>query len=270
MILFKRVGESFRRIEGREWALLALETIGVVAGILIAFELNEWAQRRSDAATHHRLMERLFEESKQDVALLRSWRQDLADLIDPEKKFATALGGGACPPAADWNAVNTVNMLPAITAPTSVYQELMGAGGLSSIEREEVRAAIAQFHGSLDWSQKQVDYFRDARVIPLDPSDRRATVRFDPSQEEPEVWTFQRPALCADQAFKNRMASATRAHVVYANYQRALTDDAIIMCAMLGESLGRSCAPGLGALEGKDAELAKKVIAKMRTRPDGD
>ena len=39
MILFKRVGESFGRIEGREWALLFLETLGVVAGILVAFWL---------------------------------------------------------------------------------------------------------------------------------------------------------------------------------------------------------------------------------------
>ena len=68
MILFKRVGESFRKIEGREWALLSLETLGVIAGILIAFELNEWAANRAAAARHHEMMERLFEESEQDVA----------------------------------------------------------------------------------------------------------------------------------------------------------------------------------------------------------
>ena len=43
MILFKRVSESFRHIEDREWMLLSLETLGVLAGILIAFELQQWA-----------------------------------------------------------------------------------------------------------------------------------------------------------------------------------------------------------------------------------
>ena len=74
MILFKRVGESFGRIEGREWALLFLETLGVVGGILIAFELNEWASRRTESARHRQIMERLFEESEQDVASLRAMR----------------------------------------------------------------------------------------------------------------------------------------------------------------------------------------------------
>ena len=44
MILFRRVGEAFRHIEDREWLLLALETLGVLAGILIAFELQLWGQ----------------------------------------------------------------------------------------------------------------------------------------------------------------------------------------------------------------------------------
>jgi hypothetical protein len=67
MILFKRVGDSFRHIEDREWVLLFLETLGVLVGILLAFELQEWGQRRSEAAKHHQLMERLFEESEMDV-----------------------------------------------------------------------------------------------------------------------------------------------------------------------------------------------------------
>ena len=74
MILFSRVRGAFDKIEGREWALLTLETLGVIAGILIAFELNEWASRRAEAARHRQIMERLFEESQQDVASSREMR----------------------------------------------------------------------------------------------------------------------------------------------------------------------------------------------------
>ena len=52
-------------------------------------------------------------------------------------------------------------------APTSVYQELVGAGGLSSIERKDVRDHLAQFHLDLEWAQKQIDYFRALKVTPV-------------------------------------------------------------------------------------------------------
>src|SRR4029078_5990253 len=112
MILFKRVGESIRHIEDRERLLLFLETLGVLVGILLAFELQEWARSRSDAARHRQLMERLFEESEMDVAVLRDVRDVLNGLLPGEKRFAVALAKGHCPPAHEWRAVETIGMLP--------------------------------------------------------------------------------------------------------------------------------------------------------------
>ena len=133
MILFKRVGDSFRHIEDREWTLLFLETLGVLVGILLAFELQEWAQRRSEAAKHRQLMERLFEESELDVAVLRDIRSTSKTMARDEQSFATKLSAGECPPQDAWSTVTTTNMYPPITVPSSVYEELMGAGGLSSV-----------------------------------------------------------------------------------------------------------------------------------------
>lgn len=129
MILFRRLRRGVKQISSRDWALLTLETAGVLAGILIAFQLNEWASRRNQAARHDQLMERLFEESEFGVAGLRGWRDRMRQIVDQESKFAVSLAAGRCPPDADWVAANTVHMMPAVVAPTSVYQELMGAGG---------------------------------------------------------------------------------------------------------------------------------------------
>ena len=63
------------------------------------------------------------------------------------------------------------------------------------------------------------------------------------------------------------MAAATRAHVVYAGYQQSVTDSAIMMCAALGDSLGKRCTPGDGPLLGADAKLAQKTVADMRKKP---
>jgi hypothetical protein len=264
MILFKRLGSSFASIDGREWALLFLETLGVLAGILIAFELQEWGQRRSDAARHRQLMDRLFEESEQDVASTRMLRDVMGKISRDEIAFVTILGQDRCPPEPMWRSVQTVGMLPAFRAPRSVYEELMGAGGLSSIEQPAVRSAVADFHAGIDWSQSQNDYFRSstAESDPVALSDDRMTIRFDAVAGD-EITTFDRQALCADHGFRNKIVSAVRNHAVIARYHKDVTDSAIRMCALLGHSLGRRCVPAEGGqLKGSDADVARKAIAQ--------
>jgi len=265
MILFKRVGESLRHIEDREWALLTLETLGVVLGILIAFELQQWGQQRADAAKHHQLMERLFEESEMDVAVLRQMRDVLNGILDKEKAFALKLDSGQCPPQAEWRAVETISMLPALTAPSSVYQELLGAGGLSSVQRRDVRLAIAQFYGELEWSQQQVAYFRQVKEDPLPNRDPRVTITYDPRAQDPEVTVFDREALCGDHAFKNSYAANLRQHIVFRSFHQGSLESAIGMCVRLGDGQGKQCAPTFGGpLKGPDATYANEETAKMR------
>ena len=117
MILFNRVGSAFKGIEGREWALLSLETLGVIAGILIAFELQEWAANRAASSRHAEVMDRLFEESEQDVASLREIRDALLQQSTREIEFATQLSAGNCPPESSWDAVGSVQMLPGFNLP---------------------------------------------------------------------------------------------------------------------------------------------------------
>jgi hypothetical protein len=266
MILFRRVGEAFRHIEDREWILLALETLGVLAGILIAFELQEWGQRRSEAARHRQLMERLFEETENDVASIRVMRNVLKPMVEREELFATRIGNGECPATADFQAMTTLGMMPALTMPTSVYQELMGAGGLSSIERDDVRNHLAKLHEDLEWSQKQIDYFRTFAISmdPVPESDRRVTVRFDSSADDPLKSAFNGPALCSDPVFKNKLAAATRQHRVLLHYFQDPLEDAISVCVRLGDSLGHTCTPPTdGPLTGEDAQIAAKARANM-------
>jgi hypothetical protein len=256
---------AFGEITKREWALLALETLGVIAGILIAFELNEWASRRNEAAKHDRLMARLHEEVEIDVTVLRSFRDLLKDFVDREQAFAVALAKGQCPPVRDFEAVGTVGLAPALTVPTMVYEELLGAGGLSTIVRLDVRQKVAQFYGNLAWAQQQVDHFRANKVKPTEIDDPRVRIHFDPTAEEPEIATFDGQALCAEQGFKNRMASATRNHTVFLSYFQESLEDAIDLCVRLGDSLGKTCNPPAGGpLKGEDAKYAAEVLKNMR------
>lgn len=265
MFLLKRMGSAYRGIKPHDWALLSLETVCLVAGILIAFELNEWAAARNDARKHALLMERLFEETENDVSFIRATRDLLRDSLAEEKAFAATLSGRVCPSEKQFQALNTVSRYPALSAPTSVYQELMGAGGLSSIDRLDVRDALTLFHTNLAWTKGQVDFFRAGRVVPVDDDDPRRQSQFNPAKEEPAIVTFNRQALCDDPTFHNKVVSATRNHVVFVSYFEEILKDAIGMCVKLGDSLGKPCKPRFGGpLAGEDAEFAAQTLAETR------
>jgi hypothetical protein len=265
MILFKRVAESFRKIEDREWLLLGLETLGVLVGILLAFELQEWASRRSEVGKHREIMDRLFEESEQDVASLRELRDVLLAQSKTEVDFATQLGEGKCPPKPMWTAVGSVDMLPSLQLPRSVYGELMGSGGLSSVSDPRVRKAIAMFNSKLAWTEGQIDYFRRSRPEVVALSDSRVRLRYDARADEPEIAEYDRAALCGDAAFRNKMISAARNHHVFADYHDGVTSWAIHMCGILGASLDRRCEPAEGgSLKGEDVATLRRAVATMR------
>jgi hypothetical protein len=245
--------------------LLFLETLGVLVGILLAFELQEWGQRRSDAAKHRQLMERLFEESQSDVSVLRSFRAVEREMAANERGFATALSAGQCPAEAAWSAAMSVNMYPPVTVPSGVYDELMGAGGLSSIEDPSVRTSIQRFRGYFDLTSRQSDAFRASRIagrVGIEIDDPRVTVRFDPAADEPEIITYDRNALCGDKGFRNRMIDNVRDHGVILSREADLTDHAIRMCATLGRLVGRACVPSDGPLDVIDQATARNALAR--------
>jgi len=267
MILFRRVGESFRHIEGREWALLALETFGVLLGILLAFELQEWAQRRTERERQHHQLERLLAEAEDNVASLRLERTGLRKLTDSERAFAIALiHDHHCPPASMWGAVTTVKKYPAVDVSEAVYQEMMGAGGLSSIANEYVRQTLSDYHAELRFADSQINYFRQSRVDPVSVGDRRISIDYDPFVDDPTVASFDRSALCGDHEFRNKMAQAVRNHWVMTTDARdALTGFAIKACAALATELGRACVPRYGGpLTGDDLKVAHEAVAKTK------
>jgi hypothetical protein len=267
MILFKRVSDSFRHIEGREWALLCLETLGVLAGILIAFELNEWASERADASRQRKQLERLLTEAEDNVATLRSQREWLGQMVDDERAFAiTLVHEGKCPPKPQWAAIGTTNRYPPFDVAEAVYQEMMGAGGLSTIENPYVRRRISDFHAELESYDNANNYFRLKATEPVADNDARHSIDFDPNAEDSTTDWYDRAALCADRAFRNRVASAVRNHQVLAGKARSeLTDYAIEMCAAIGQALGKSCVPRWGGpLKGADVKVAAKALREMK------
>lgn len=267
MLFARRVRDAFASIRGADWILLSLETASVVTGILIAFSLNEWGASRKEAKVHRQLMERVLEESAFDVFTLADLADSLGEMTRKETAFEVAVEAGHCPAPSEWVSVGTHGLYPAVIAPTSVYQELMSAGGLSAVENRFVRIALAEFHATLDWTHRQVKYFRAARIDVVDDSDPRISIRYDPDKVE-SIETYDTHALCADRKFRNRLAAATRTHVVFASYYQQLKERALRMCAAIGEDLGKPCAgqfpSGMRAPRPDELKIIQETEKEMR------
>jgi hypothetical protein len=259
MIFFHQLSRAWRDIKRREWLLLALEFVTVLAGIIIAFQLNEWASSRKDKAHQQQVIERLFDDARLNVALFRRARDQTKKQMDREERFALQITRGQCPAQQDWWSAVTVNFYPSMEAQTSVYEELMGSGGLSSIQDEKARNAVSDFHAALKWVNMQNEAFRLSKEAPpFRLRDPRVTVIYEPKADEPLNITVDRDAFCSDKSFRNGLADAVRDHRFVYAYRRDLTVYAIEMCSALGRTLGRPCIPTRGGpLRGADAEAAK-------------
>jgi hypothetical protein len=168
-------------------------------------------------------------------------------MMQLEINFATELTKGkSCPPEEKWAAVETLNMYRSVTVQTSVYDEIVGAGGLADIGSTKVRDAVASFHSRLKWVQDQTDFFRSAIFLPVQLDDARRSLTYDPSARDPEIVTFNRQELCGDHGFVSRVVEGVRNHVVWDRYRQRLAEDAIRMCAVLGSEVGKKCTPSEG------------------------
>jgi hypothetical protein len=260
VVLFGQVRGAIAEVQRREWALLCLETIGVLVGILIAFQLNEWAENRRETARNRELVERLFDEAQRNVSWLRNQRDENDAIISREVKFATALlHDGQCPANEDlWKSVYTVGWFPPIVVENSVYDEMMGAGGLTAIENSSARRAVSRFQSELTMMKDRAAFIRlnSGPAVPID--DPNSNVSYDPTRDDPEDITYNHAALCRDAAFKKRVADKVRDHQFVLSQRGELVRSAIEVCSSLGRIVGKKCTPFRGGpLTGQDARYAE-------------
>jgi hypothetical protein len=224
------------------WREFAGEVAIIVLGVLIALgaeQAVEWLHWRHQ---QHDTLERLFQESRANVVLLKDGYDVLAKESRREKQFAAALTHGSCPPADQWSAARDAIKYPQLAVETSVYDEVVGSGGLANIRSTAAREAISDFHSKLAWVQNTTEFFRSKAERPFDVGDPRVTIVFDPASEE-EVTRFDRAGLCADKGFRNRVAVAIRNRAAWARFHRPVLQSAIALCRVLGRELGHDCTP---------------------------
>lgn len=246
----------------RHWGM---ELVVVTVGILLAFELQAWAEGRREAKQQRDLTERLFLESEEVAAALIDERDRYGTTI---KNQLTALDswveGGVCPKSDEaWNAFFQSGFYNAPTYPTTAYDEMIGSGGLQSLPTTRVRDAVSNFHAASRYYHQDLDYFRlgymtrdDSYNDALEPTD------IDVRGYNGVSLDVDREQACQDEEILRDIAYSVRNFVVMQRYRATLTYKALAMCTALADELGESCRPGNKALTDDDTKAAEWVLSQ--------
>ena len=158
----QRLMDALRK---RDWLGLLFEVLVVTLGVLLAFEIEQWAQERQRAAEERRFLERLYfdygraaEEMRTVIGhhdrVIRVHRQAFAARADPKR-------------LQEYAARDTENMGCRAgylgTAPFSdtVSAELISAGKLDRISDPQLRAKIRNLTTTQAWLKDRADAGRE-------------------------------------------------------------------------------------------------------------
>ena len=196
----------------RDWVGLGFEVAVVTLGVLLAFQIDQWAQNRRQAREERQFLARMWsetadalEETEWIMTLYGRFRQEAIDgyraLQDPDRlRSLTGKPNVGCRGA----------VMPGLGYNTTSFQELSTSGRLNTISDPQVRSSLravvaaqadaeANRQQSLDFAREGSQMVEPHLTRGLDANDDR-TCRVN--------W----PALAADPNGSVAMARAARLH----------------------------------------------------------
>jgi len=147
--MFERLRNNFAR---SNFGSLALEIVVVIIGILIAFQIDRWAEARRDREQEYNYLVRLKEDLQIEMqsmdSALRYAESRIADVLLLEEVFAdpsVALER----PSAVATAVETATWRSFPQINSFVYSELQSTGNLGLIRSDTLRRDLASHYSSI-------------------------------------------------------------------------------------------------------------------------
>jgi hypothetical protein len=223
----------------RDWFGIAIELVVVTLGVLLAFQIDQWAQDRRQARDERQFLDRMWretadaiEETQWIMTMYGRFRQESVEgfraLEDP-RRLARLIGK---PNVGCRGAV-----MPGLGYNTTSFQELSASGRLNQISDPELRASLravvaaqadaeANRQNSVEFAMEGFRVLEPHLMRGLDANDNR-TCRVD--------W----PRLARDPSGRDAMARAARLHSLMWNKYAYVRDKLMIAHNQLACRLGK-------------------------------
>jgi hypothetical protein len=261
-MLLRRFSEH---VKDQNWFAVALDFVIVLGGVLLAFQLQAWGERRAAAERADQSLHQLYEESEE---ALRFWVRQVAGenrrLAFQDQVIAALYAGDPGELADDdiAGALAGIGRYPTLSPPRRTYDELSNAGLLREIDAPEAMGAVATYYEDVAFIQGQINFFRPSGTREDDILNAGLASVYDPTR-----WARQRieadfAALAADSEYLETVVEEYRNMMMFQIYRRETMHDAAAMCTALAAAVGETC-EGLANYE----EYAELPEWQMRLVP---
>ena len=242
-----------KAIREQNYYAVVLEFVIVIAGVVIGFQINAWAENRAQAQRERAMLERLLAETEAAVVELER-RVDLNAQAaeDLEYALATLQQGGIENADTDRliRGLGSTAYFPATTPPRAVQDELINSGRSAELDSSKVREALGRYNAELSFIAEQLGYFRDGAVYIPDEYPELYRVQYDAESNDRLHRDVDLPAIMANSVIQSRLALALRNQITFLSYREDVHSAALDLCLTLAMELETACATAVDASEG--------------------
>ncbi|NUQ17528.1 MAG: hypothetical protein HOP95_03600 [Sphingomonas sp.] len=201
-----RRARSLRKaLAERDWTGIAIELIVVTLGVLLAFQINQWADRQKQARDEREFLERLYSENRKAIdeltGVIGSHRKSMEEIgiaIRAKDNPAELAEFAKSPRFGCLGAV-----LPSVSFSDTESQEILASGKLSIVSDPQLRSLLRDLVAMQAFGAAQLEYARQsvAQISSALDAYERYDIPADPKQRPPcnMDWT----ALLHDQSAIN-------------------------------------------------------------------
>ena len=238
-MIVKHVTEALRR---QDWVAVAIEFLLIVVGVLLAFQINEWASEREARAERQAATERLMSEAEEDVLYFEQHIKERQGIIADLSFALDRLQQGK------WSRTDEARIRSGVTRsvylgspapPSGIYDELVASGMLGQIGDPSLRSSIGVFQS------KVADLSRlFAHIEQIAPQlDREESIwySYDATGSRPARLDIDFAALQRDRKLKSSLALMNdRQWFILWKWKDTLAS-ARLMCGEIGRTIGKRC-----------------------------
>lgn len=158
-------------LRARDWLGITIELLVVTLGVLLAFEIEQWGQRRERAAQERQFMEELYADAQSGIDELTGLIEAHEKVLRDVPKALEAKGNPTKIAALPRGPGFGCGLSRPLLAPynDTAYEELVQSGRMSLLSDPKLRKAVRDLAATQNWGASQGVFTREQLNINLPP-----------------------------------------------------------------------------------------------------
>ena len=238
-LILERTADAIRR---QDWFAVIIEFALVVAGVLFAFQVDEWANEYEASRERSAAVERLLDEAEETVAFFRGG-------VTAQKQLTADLGYALQQvQSGSWETADRARMTRGLSRaieattpspPSSVYDDLVSSGVFGKLGDLQLRSAIARYRATLQFHRESIEYLR--QMMPQFEETRAFHYAYSSTEPLPARLSVDFAALERDGVLQEKLATLANRQRIFLVLRERNLKRAIEMCREIARVARRAC-----------------------------